>query len=248
MWVRQNQLLYEIFQFNQPNVIKQDKKKRDSRFGSLERKTVDLRKPVAHHRRVKSSFNDKREENFSVVIDSKIVTKHEIIMLKSQFDDISINGLVSFKNIFPVIKTLGYKPENAIDHNSDKQISFHDLLQMLFRKASKNQLLRLLKFIGESLRESMIFDEEEKPVNKKKIVDPKLFHTYKMMFDKYDTNKDGRIDLKELKIGLKNTFTETTIENLFEKYKKEKKHGICLKEFVKMYAPESFELPENINK
>lgn len=241
MWIRQNQVLYEIFQCNQPNVIKREANK-NVRFSSLERKTVDLRKPTSHHRRIKSSFENKREENFSVVIDSKIVTKHDMVVLKGQFDEISNNGYAVAKNMFKMLKNFGYRLGDGFDQDSDKKISFYDLLIIIFKNATRNQISRLLKFAGgDGVRRASIDDETMG--KRKKIVDPKLVSTYKMMFEKYDANKDGRVDLKELKNALKNTFTETAIESLFEKFNKEKKEGLGLKEFVKMYAPENFEFP-----
>ncbi|OMJ88707.1 hypothetical protein SteCoe_9332 [Stentor coeruleus] len=240
MWIRQNQLLYEIFQYNQPSVIKREKNK-NCRFSSLERKTFDLRKPTSNHRRIKSSFENKREENFSVIIDSKIVTKHDMVVLKAQFDEISDNGYAVVKDMFRMLKTFGYRLGDGLDQSSDKKISFYDLLMILFRNATRSQISRLLKFVGDGVRRASI--DDEKLGIKKKMIDPKLVSTYKMMFEKYDVNKDGRVDLKELKNALKGTFTETAIESLFEKFNKEKKEGLGIKEFVKMYAPENLEFP-----
>ncbi|OMJ82223.1 hypothetical protein SteCoe_17122 [Stentor coeruleus] len=241
MWIRHNKILYDIFQYNSPSIIKCEKIK-NTRFCNLERKTVDLKKPTSYHRRIKSSFESKREENFSVIIDSKIVTKNDMILIKRRFDEISDNGYVVVENMFKILKTAGYKFEDGLNQGSNKKISFYDFLMMLFKNATRNQISRLLKFVGmgEVRRASM---DDEIMEKKKKIVDPKLVSTYKMMFEKYDANKDGRVNLKELKNALKNTFTEKAIENLFEKFNKEKSEGLDLKEFVKMYAPENLEFP-----
>ena len=137
---------------------------------------------------------------------------------------------------------LGYKIEAKIDAKSTKDINFYELLQMLFNKASNNQIIRLLNFIGINVQEK---SKENEIIPKKNSVDPRIFVTYKMLFEKYDTNQDGVVDLKELKSGLKNILIEETIENLYNLYHSNSQ-GLSLIEFIKLYAPANIELPENL--
>ena len=242
--MRQNPILYEIFQINQPNGTRVVKVQRNTpQLETFEKKIIT--KPITNHKRAQSSFFDKREEKYSVVIESKIVTKKEINLLKFNFDKVSKTGSCQIKQIYPVLVSLGYKLERIFDPLSVKEVSFYDLLQLLFSKASRNQLLRLLRFVGDFRKEN--FESKiDKKVNMLTI-QPKTLSTYKKMFEKYDTNSDGVIDLKELKHALDDVFSEETIEKLFNTYKKHN-HGLNFLEFVRLYAPKNIELPDYLFK
>lgn len=267
MWVRQNPLLYEVFQINQASDVKKSeqrksicleglgkrksirktiapkRRKESLRFGSLERKTFDSTQSKPVHRRVQSSFANKRNEKFSVIVDSKIVSKQEILLLKSKFDEIAASGTCEFKKIYATLISLGYRVPKNIDPCSEDTFNFHELIQLLFQKASQNQIARIMNFVGHKVQ--VIVEESPKPPPKN-VIDAKMFAMYRKMFEKYDKNHDGIIDLKELKLALKETLTEETIENLYSMYRQQM-NGLSLKKFIRLYVNDDVEVPETMS-
>jgi Ca2+-binding EF-hand superfamily protein len=179
------------------------------------------------------------------VIDSKIVTKHDVLTLKNKFDEKCKNGWCSLKEAVVVVKGLGYLIDSSIDCESTVLVSFNNLLEILFKNANKNQINRLLRFSGMKIIEERI-KEPEKNLTVRNIIDPRQVLMFKNIFERYDLNKDGKVDLKELKNLLKNSLNEESIEEMYEKYRRGSK-GLNLEEFIKMHAPDDVEVPENLN-
>jgi EF hand len=240
IWVRQNLILYEVFQINQPIEPKFTSVIKNNRYGSVGNKTSDVRPVKSVRRKIRSSFYEKRDENLSVIIDSRPITKHEIAALKCKFDSVATNGVCKINSLYPVLVNLHYNIKDILDPDSIKEISFYELLQILFYKASKNQLIRLSRFIGETYQE---FNPLTVPKPQgKKLADPRVFVTFKKVFEEYDLNKDGVIDLPELKIALGKIFDEKTIEKLYNSYSAQG-HGLNFMDFVKLYTPDNIEIP-----
>ena len=195
---------------------------------------------LPQHRRIRSSFTEKRNDKLSVVIDSKIVAKKEIYVFKQKFEELSHEGLCRVRDIYSTVIALGYRIQDTIDPESLKEVGFYDLLQLMFPKATSGQLARLMGFAGERIEEKKPATEFP-PVPEKKTLDPRALATYKKMFEKYDKNHDGVIDLKELKQALKESLTDETIENLYYAYH-EKMNGLSLKKFIRLYAPADVEI------
>lgn len=228
---------------NRPEIVKPVKVEK-KKLLSMDFRSFDNRdiKPV--HRRVNSTYNVKRNENYSVVVDSKIVTKHEIQNLKSLFDKVGESGLCSLNEIARLLKDSGYVLPSEIDMDSPVLVSFNNVLEILFKNANKNQINRMLRFVGIKVVDQKPL-EREKTIKIKNVIEPKQVMIFRNIFNRYDTNGDGKIDLKELKYWLKNSLNENTIEELYNQHLKEPK-GLTLREFIKMYAPEGTEIPENL--
>jgi len=207
-------------------------------------RTFDNRDQKPVHRRVVSTYSMKRNDNYSVIIDSKLVTKSEILNLKSMFDKISESGLCKLKEILIVFRSSGYAISQGIDLDSEILVSFNNVLEILFKNATKNQINRMLKFVGIKVTETKPH-EREKTIKLNEVLEPKQIMIYRNIFNRYDANGDGRINLKELKNSLKESLNEDTIEELYNQHLKDPK-GLALKEFIKMYAPEDVEIPDNL--
>lgn len=207
-------------------------------------RSFDNRDKKVVHRRVISSYSIKRNDNYSVIIDSRVITKSEIINLKSMFDKISESGLCKLKEILKVFRSSGYVISDGIDLESELLVSFNNVLEILFKTATKNQVNRMLKFVGIKVMESKPH-EREKTIKLRDVLEPKQIMIYRNIFNRYDANGDGKINLKELKNSLKDSLNEDTIEELYNQHLKDPQ-GLTLKEFIKMYAPENVEIPENL--
>lgn len=205
-------------------------------------RTFDHRNQVSVHRRMQSSYSVKRNNNYSVVIDSKIVTKSEIINLKAKFDEKCKNGWCQLKDAILLVKALGYCVDKTIDTESCLLVTFNNLLEILFKNANKNQINRLLKFAGIKVVEDRVQDLD-KSVKVKNVMDHKEFLVFKNIFDRYDLNKDGKVDLKELKNLLKDSLGEESIEEMYVRYTHDLQ-GLTLNEFIRMHAPEDLEIPD----
>lgn len=243
MLVRQNPFLYDVFQINRPEIVRPVKVAK-KKLLSMDFKSFDNRDKKIVHRRVNSTYNVKRNDNYSVVVDSKIVTKHEISVIKNMFDTVSESGLCSLKDITRLLKDSGHAIPKEIDIESPVLVSFNNVLEILYKNANKSQINRMLRFVGIKVVDQRPF-EREKTIKIKNVIEPKQVMIYKNIFNRYDSNGDGKIDLKELKFWLKNSLNENTIEELYNQHLKEP-NGLTLREFIKMYAPEGTEIPENL--
>jgi hypothetical protein len=62
------------------------------------------------------------------------------------------------------------------------------------------------------------------------------------IFDRFDTNKDGEVDYKELKTGLKEDFDKVVIRDLFKNHVRKGKSSLGIKEFIELFAPANVEV------
>ncbi|OMJ70196.1 hypothetical protein SteCoe_31878 [Stentor coeruleus] len=60
----------------------------------------------------------------------------------------------------------------------------------------------------------------------------------KRLFEKYDTNGDGVIDMLELRNGLKDFLSKKACEELFNMYDSDKNHCLDLEEFLRLFSPD----------
>jgi hypothetical protein len=242
MWVRHNSVLYDLFQVNQPGFQVNERPRKKSGLYSCENKTYDQRNmKIKAHRRTLSSY-DTRDENASIIIGTKVVTKNEIIALKKRFCEIYHSETYSIQSLLRMLNDSGYQTNGLGLLFQGKPLTFPLLLETLYKKATKNQFLRLMKFAGESVS-GLLKVEKEKQRLMRMSKNQRLLSIYQSMFNKYDLNKDGKIDLKELKLALNQSMTEKGIEKLFESYKNQRS-GISLVDFIKMYAPEGVDVQE----
>lgn len=58
----------------------------------------------------------------------------------------------------------------------------------------------------------------------------------KKLFDRYDTNHDGFVDLSELKSGLRDLLTTSSIEEIFKLYDEDSNRVLDFSEFIKLFS------------
>lgn len=111
---------------------------------------------------------------------------------------------------------------------------FRDFTDKPFQKAYKVAQRRRNGFSmdvpkGEIKR---IVDEQERKERKTK-------RTLIKLFNEYDENKDGKIDLKELKTSLDGFVTCKGIDEVFQEYDQDHNGIIDFEEFMNMFKPSS---------
>ena len=95
--------------------------------------------------------------------------------------------------------------------------------------------------MGMRLDESNELDDR---TENKEVMDARTGLRLEKVFDRFDVNHDGRVDFKELKTGLKQSFEKIVIKDLYNSYVKKGKSNLGLREFIEMFAPARTEITD----
>lgn len=228
-WIQSNEVLYQLFTTNQPNL---EFNRRGTKRLSLIEKTGLERAPA------------RRNTNFSgtnYVIRNKSEPRQ--IMNKKEQDALLSNLAEIFK------KTGNVK-------GRIKAKNFYDaVVKNRFLSKNSEELLSQFNF---RLQEEISFDDVKSCIGQRKNVrrnteqpsrsnqDIKNMPVLKSLFDQYDIDNSGTISLKELKIGMRGKFSDTTIEELFKEYDEDGNGVLDFHEFMKLFCPDGASIPDNL--
>lgn len=181
-----------------------------------------------------------------IMVRGQAVYHDQVIALKRIFDavDRSKDGtwsLEEFKARLPQAPTLQKLSESLFrqfDVDASGSITFDELLVKTFRGLSRHQLAVVLQWVA--AWEAQHYMKLALPQVTRKSLPPSLrtLQEYQALFRLYDTNKDGKLSLEELKNGLKNMFSPSDIEAMFKRYDEDGDQTISLSEFLKLMSPE----------
>jgi len=75
----------------------------------------------------------------------------------------------------------------------------------------------------------------------------KDLNEYRDLFNIYDKNGDGYLDLDELKRAFSNVMPEAELAEMLEKYDSDKNKRLDIEEFLMFMAPEGTPLPDKVD-
>jgi hypothetical protein len=138
-------------------------------------------------------------------------------------------------------------------HNTGT-ITFDEMLVKTFRGASHMDIAVMSKWAQGSIyadweEERYMKVQPRRRTGKRRSTRKVTVRTageYKRLFDMYDKNKDGELDLEELKAGLGSIFPPQEIEKMFREIDSNHDDKISLFEFMKLMAPSNSKVPPEV--
>ncbi|CAG9333222.1 unnamed protein product [Blepharisma stoltei] len=157
-------------------------------------------------------------------------------------DHVSIYSLISeFRRIKHI--EIANKLEAYCSKTHMTKIDFKELLKIVCVGVGIFQIKRMLTWVIKDVPANESFD---KPKHFKDKLGLRTAKKFRVLFQKIDTNKDGLIDLEELKEALQEDFDLRHIEEIFREYDEDKNNVIDFGEFLKMMAPLGVEVPDDL--
>lgn len=130
---------------------------------------------------------------------------------------------------------------NSFHFKLNVEMTHQDFLNY-FKNYAENPYVNSYKFV-ETRRKAFCMDSPQGAI--KTIIDGKENKKQKnvllKIFNQYDENKDGLVDLKELKTALQGFVTTKGVEELFGEYDEDKNNTLDFEEFMNMFKPKTFE-------
>lgn len=132
---------------------------------------------------------------------------------------------------------------NLYHFKLSNELTIEELIDILNKRpiTRKSFLRKRNLSMGTKLDESKELDEM---TENKDVMDAKTALRLEKVFDRFDINGDGRVDFKELKNGLKQSFEKIAIKDLYSSYVKKGKSNLGLREFIEMFAPVRTEITD----
>lgn len=126
----------------------------------------------------------------------------------------------------------------------NSELNLEDFLSFRHKYKEKNH--RGLKNFANHRRNGMIFGNPDLVLKNFSIVSKHYEKIDKKLlveiFKRFDTNNDGFVDLRELKIGLQEVLTYESIEELFEHFDEDKDNYLNIGEFLSLFGPVNLSL------
>jgi len=199
-----------------------------------------------------------------ITIKGRSYTKADILQIKAYFDSINesksgkitIDEYVKTLSKSPYLKRVAVSLFNFLDKNSDGCVSFLELLHKLAPGAKKCDIDTMMGWIEEENKihekaqsnYKMITKIRVAKLKQKKRITFKQIKDFLHIFVLYDKNGDGKLTVKELKEALRPTFSVKEIEQMFEKYVKDKDQVLELEQFLQMVIPQNYIVTNDLLK
>lgn len=170
--------------------------------------------------------------------------------LKKVFNELDSDGL-GFVSYSEVVERMSSHSllQNFVGQSqgtpTQKGVSYEEVLERLCPGATASQL--------KSLEQWALDYENEANRNKiaalsKRRMTQNTINGIKRLFDLYDINQDGYLDLREVKEAFKNLVDETQAESIFTKYDESLDKRIDIQEFIRLLFKINPEFNEHVKK
>jgi Ca2+-binding EF-hand superfamily protein len=180
------------------------------------------------------------------------LSKEEVLQLKKIFDriDTDSSGSINASEFAKGLKSSLSQADsmfNYFDITMSGQITFEEFLIRSFPKITQERLTTMLEWVRErnrQMRMSINTARLKHGRNTKRKITKNTGRDYKMMFDMYDKNKDGWLDLNEMTDSL---ISVLSLERIKELIARHGKHGrVDFESFLNIMLPGEFEIPADL--
>ena len=158
---------------------------------------------------------------------------------------------VGFVNFGDLIERMNEQAlmQNSVGHLSqsllDKNMNFEEVLAKVCVGSSTGQLRTLEQWANEY---EDVASRIKLPNNVKRRLTQTTVNGIKRLFDLYDVNHDGYLDLREVKEAFKNVVDESKVESILQKYDENLDKRVDIHEFIRILAPINTQLNEHVKK
>jgi len=179
-------------------------------------------------RRTNSSLGYTKNDKYMVVVNGSPVTKAHLALLKNLYESISSKTKVFGILLIKELSKLNYKTFGKITKSSQYS-NFRSFLSDLFHQADQGQINRMVDLLAGNIQTAQTPLSEK--IGQKRNMKRNLIAK---IFQKFDSNNDGVLDLAELKHALEPNFTHEAIDELFKEHSKNKLN-LEVTEFTQMF-------------
>lgn len=186
-----------------------------------------------------------------LLVRGKRVTKEDVIQLKRLFDrmDTRKDGKLTAEQFrqdlaqHATLQSLAGSIFSSYDSSLSGSLTFQEMLVKTFRGATHSDISTMTRWVQgnpykdrEQERYMRAEPDHTRRSTKRKIT-IRTAMQYKHLFDLYDKNKDGALDLEELRAGLGSVFPQQDLAQMMREYDSNHDDKISLMDFIKLMAP-----------
>lgn len=125
-----------------------------------------------------------------------------------------------------------------------QNITLRELIEYACFDCDTQQIDRIMSWIEQSKPQTKSLTP--KAARSKNRMDLETAREFKKVFDKADTNRDGGVDIEEMKSIFGESFENKKIERIFKRYDLDKNNKLDFGEFLKMIAPKNVVVPDSL--
>lgn len=181
------------------------------------------------HRRGKSDSG--AVQTGTLTLAGHIITKEQIIRLRQALDTLKAGEDAANDQIAREMETLSKR----FKADSLQHMSLEEVLIKTYRAIKRQDLVVMKQWLTGT---AYLEWEQSKQTEPKAQASLQSATQYQQLFELYDSNKDGKLSLGELKEGLSHLFSSRDIEEMFRRYDSNHDQSITLQEFLQLMAPE----------
>eukprot|EP00361_Fabrea_salina_P004383 CAMPEP_0202438098 /NCGR_PEP_ID=MMETSP1345-20130828/32395_1 /ASSEMBLY_ACC=CAM_ASM_000843 /TAXON_ID=342563 /ORGANISM="Fabrea Fabrea salina" /LENGTH=364 /DNA_ID=CAMNT_0049052169 /DNA_START=210 /DNA_END=1301 /DNA_ORIENTATION=- len=201
--------------------------------------------------RLRTNLNSNKKL-FIITKKNKHLTFDYVKKLKSAFEKaggfesqtVKIPRLISFLHSEEETKSLAHSMQSNKVVFESQNITLRELIEYACFDCDTQQIDRIMSWIEQSKPQTKSLTP--KAARSKNRMDLETAREFKKVFDKADTNRDGGVDIEEMKSIFGESFENKKIERIFKRYDLDKNNKLDFGEFLKMIAPKNVVVPDSL--